>query len=191
MPKSSRNENSVFKERAPGLHWTIARTFGAEALLQFERCFALVASSGGFNEGNVVRPEGASFNPRPARLCHILFNESQERRAVVLQAAMLVTAQPPKEPPPDEFAVPQELAEAALGYFRTNLDRPEAELIATALELDIVRHLHMSTLSPQDRTKTLERIRGQILPAIRHGNSARLKLMLEASVNRLQPQFPA
>ena len=62
----------------------------------------------------------------------------------------------------------------------------EAERIALALLLDQVRHLHMSTLTQEEREAICSKALQKVLPAASNPSSSRLKMLIEEAIAKFR-----
>lgn len=140
------------KKLSPHLHSVIQRIFkedtAAHALLELS--FTHAIEKGGLNELDFKREEGVSYNPRPARVALILLSNAQVADAEVIAAGMLASSDPLDDLKHLEVAErARVLAHAALEAPEeiAKIDPPlrfEVAIVALALWLDRVRHLHQS-----------------------------------------------
>lgn len=140
------------KKLSPHLHSVIQRVFRdaphAHALLEVS--FAHAVEKGGLTELDFTREEGVSFNPRPARVALILLSNAQVTDPEVIAAGMLASSDPLDDLKHLEVAErARVLAHAALEppEVIASIDpaiRFEVAIVALALWLDRVRHLHQS-----------------------------------------------
>ena len=151
---------------APGLWSSLCRHFHEEAMPGLEAAYAHSIARGGKEEWPVVRPEDASFNPRPARVCQILFAQGRCADLDTLIAALLAPM-PPEEEAFESWrdAHQRSLARAASGHVHQGeplsmpgAGRQAAWSVALALALDTVRHLHMTELPAEERRALLDRL---------------------------------
>jgi len=113
---------------APALAVKLSGIYSADQCSIIFRIFNEVSKRGGSNEGPVLREEGVNFNSRPARIAQIIMSESHEKDVDLLIIAMQATVD-----------VPAGSEES----FPNLLELPG--IVAGALLLDGVRHMHMST----------------------------------------------
>ena len=130
----------VLESTAPGLAGAVRRTFSPEAALTIAATYAEVIERSGLETPAIRRPEGTSFNPRPARICQILLTEGGGASPEELQQAVRRSLPHGDTPPNYEPYDPH--------------DR-----VALALALDDVRHLHMTDEARCDRRAMLAHAR--------------------------------
>lgn len=123
------------EQTAPGFAATVRRAFPPDAALAIAGVYAEVVARGGLESPTIHRPEGASFNPRPARICQILLAEGGVTSPDTVCAALWATI--------------GEVAECQLN--------PAWPTIEAALALDEVRHLHMTAPDGAHRPAALAR----------------------------------
>lgn len=129
--------------------------FGSIQKLSDEKDQYLLASAfrvalrfGGMNELDFVRSPEVNFNPRPARVAYILYNQCEVRSAPVLAAGVLAAV---NENPSSVFES-EKLPSAILQLRENALQAPEAlytadsdaQCIGVAVFLDRARHIHLS-----------------------------------------------
>lgn len=117
-----------------------------------------------FREPHLGRTDGASYNPRPARVCQILIKEVHEREADILCAAMR------RSVGLDDTLTPQP-------------NEQSAERIALAIALDDVRHVHQLA-DPHSAQQILDRARVLLEGVLVAEQNSRLQLLLSAAYDR-------
>ena len=75
----------------------LARCFSAEHFPALDLAFRFAMDRGGALEPDYTRPEGQSYNPRPARIGVILINDSGEKAVEVLLAGLIASAETGEE----------------------------------------------------------------------------------------------
>lgn len=147
----------TIRKYSPHLASVVTRLFDAQALEQIAPIFHWCIEQGGLDELDFGREEGASYNPRPARVALILINDAASRDLTSVGAAIIAAGLEGSafEPDGSQF---QQLAEARAELAARPLaelvklsdeDICEAGTIACCLWLDRARHLHLS--QGQDR----------------------------------------
>ncbi|RIL00861.1 MAG: hypothetical protein DCC75_13815 [Proteobacteria bacterium] len=129
---------------------------------------------GGTVEAPTRREPEASFNPKPARLCHILVSEAGVRDPLLLSGAILRCVQSNSQN--QNF---QRLA---------NIDQ-ENLLIELAWSLDRIRHLHMTDLDTEQRCMVLEQARSLLESIPEQDASPRLTQLLSKAIQRCERTF--
>jgi hypothetical protein len=118
-----------------------------------ERAFDAAGKLGAFNEIDFARAEGVSYNPRPARIAHIVMRDGGSSSASLVVAAILGCIPDPGVADrlaatllPDELQGLLELARRPAHELLTSPAElvPEAALLALAHFLDRARHLHQA-----------------------------------------------
>ncbi len=179
---------------SPGVWDLLKRYLDDCEVEQVWKAYAVAAQLGALDDYPVKRIPGASFNPRPARLMHILISEAGERSAIVLGACALVCA--PKladHSPTAGLTTAWELALKVikwLAYPEPLLKNDTAQLsqhhiaLASARILDDLRHLHMTSLSALEREKLISHHRNLIenLPA--PDSLQRIYTLIKSAVDR-------
>lgn len=188
---TAQSESTLFAAMAPGTYALLGRLSAVGVHPAYEIAYALSCANGGLDEGPIKRSAGASFNPRPARICQILLQECQERDFDTLSAGLLIssTAREPFPAPLQKAAI---ILSAARNFFcsRDSVAAP-AERVALALHLDTLRHLHMSTATLGEIHAVLEATRSLLLDRALHDQSARLKILIRTCFDRaLQRENP-
>lgn len=148
---------------APGLLATLRRAFDAHVVTLIANDYRVVCAAAGRVEAPVVRDDGASYNPRPARIAAIILAEGPPYDSQAVRLALWSTVpmahreQHYGDLPSDSkqeiqalwsLLVELEGAEAAtaenvVSKLASNTRVIEALL---AVQLDTVRHLHMTNL---------------------------------------------
>lgn len=154
---------------------------------QFEKllfCYQQAKTNGSCHESPVIREEGVSFNPRPARLAEIILKEASKELSTdllfeILQAAFYL---PTKQPTVNL------LANQALNYSKennfSNDTKTACEILAATFQLDVLRHLHMNSWNKQERQEYASQISNELLPLLNSTSSQRLKVMLKTCLER-------
>ena len=155
------DKKQSLRATAPGLFSSLMKTLSPEDLTHIEKCYEEVLSRGGADEFPIVREVDASFNPRPARIATIVLTNTKPThllRAIELGlwsclirdsgvSTLLLEA-------------PEDIVRALhrIHFIESNVDSDIDEVIvALAVHLDQVRHLHMTNLSPEDKSSLLFR----------------------------------
>ena len=144
------------EEDSPSLAGFLGRYLPKEEADSLTDLYSLVADLGGLNDSPVTREEGVSFNPRPARLCHILNKELKVHSSELLGAAIILPLLHNNlslEPLLGRWSREASLAELA---YRGDRSSQEEEALYLAYWVDLLRHLHMSKVSREEREETLE-----------------------------------
>lgn len=116
------------------------------------QAYSLAWQHGGASDSPVIRAVGASFNPRPARLVSLLLSEGQEKSPLAVSAAFLASSSLSKELVSDSPLLDAwVLAQEAINRHQSAPSNPAACKIAVCLEIDLLRHLHMTDLSDAER----------------------------------------
>jgi len=174
---------------SPGLYRTLLRRMGKEGFARVERAYAEAARCGALEEAPVLRDPGASFNPKPARICQILVAELSEFRELVLSASMLSCVSPEKMVPipllSEEQAVALLVHEWLSGKHRRSTS-VVVERISLALKLDQLRHLHMTGLDLDGIRRVYSEVTMSLLPSVSYPENVRLKTLLETCVMRFE-----
>ena len=164
---------------SPALESLLKRLFKGDMLTQLVDAFMLVWQAGGDSEGDIVRAEGVSFNPRLARLAQIVLLDSRSKllrasdpqdelqHAAELVVAVWLASLPNSQYRQLSFKISAQhrrtsiiaglAREIASGDLTGGPIGPEG-LVAAALILDRIRHLHMTPLTIEQRLKELTQL---------------------------------
>lgn len=173
------------KTCSPGLYSSLLDRFSSPWFSFLERAFEASVHIGGLEHPAIRRPPGASFNPRPARLCQLLLDDARERDPSILGAAMLAASRAPTEAASDPaLKGAAELAAVALAT-TPPASGTAAFRIWLAHSLDLLRHLHMSEMSPAQRIAFWRSIQTAI-PSTPPTGEERLSLLVSAWGERFE-----
>jgi hypothetical protein len=152
-----------FQSECPGVFGLISRLLGEDKALVIAADYDLVTQHDGNYEPAVIREEGVSFNPRIGRVLSIVIQDGGVQECDAIRSALYACA--PRLEPPEEL---EPLGSEARNLLSTD---PVANTIQLTLELDLIRHLHMTTYSVEDRQKLLaERAQSTLLPRLGKGS---------------------
>ena len=87
----------IISSYSPHLAMLLARCFSAEHFPALDLAFRFAMDRGGALEPDYTRPEGQSYNPRPARIGVILINDSGEKAVEVLLAGLIASSETGEE----------------------------------------------------------------------------------------------
>jgi hypothetical protein len=154
------NKTRSLPETAPGLFSSLVKMFTPNELSNIEKNYEEVVSRGGAEEFPILREVDASFNPRPARIAAIVLADARPKdpaRAILLGFwSCLITEGVVSTL---ESVVPEGLYSSLLRInpsdYKANGDIDEV-IVALAVRLDQVRHLHMTALSPTHKSAILQ-----------------------------------
>lgn len=154
---------SKFQSECPGVFGILTRLLGEESLRLLAQDYELVVLHHANYEPAVIRDEGVSFNPRVGRVLSIVVQDGGLQGQDAIRSAIYACA--PRLAPPDEL---EPLGSEARNLLSTE---PIPNTIQLALELDFIRHLHMTTYSNEDRQKLLtERAQSTLLARLGKGS---------------------
>lgn len=126
------------REDAPALVTLLARAYGEGCIDLVSADYEQAALAGGNIELNgLVREEGVSFRPRLARIATLLMQEVPGLPLDTIRAAFYA-------------AVPASGPVASTGEHQS-----DAYAEQLAIQLDAIRHLHMTQLDPEARGRAL------------------------------------
>ncbi|MBX7145228.1 MAG: hypothetical protein K1X79_12310 [Oligoflexia bacterium] len=144
--------------------------------------------NGGQSEAPIVRAEGVSFNPRPARIVSLLLSDGYEKSPLTLCAAFLSYAScPSKAAIPSHLESAWELAQMAL---INNSSPPLTEAgcrIKLCREIDSLRHLHMTNLGEHQRLAVAQASAAIAEEIIKGANAQRLASIYRQILARRLP----
>lgn len=162
-----------FQSECPGVFGLISRLLGEDNALLMAADYDLITQHDGNYEPAVIREDGVSFNPRIGRVLSIVIQDGGVQERDSIRSAMYACA--PRLEPPEEL---EPLGSEARNLLSTE---PIANTIQLALELDLIRHLHMTTYSVEDRQKLLtERAQSTLIPRLGKGSPALLQKVTHA-----------
>jgi hypothetical protein len=156
------NDTNVLQENAPKVFVALARFLSAEQLDRLAAEYCHCVRLGGNVEPGLVRQEGASFNPRLARVLSLLTADGGIRNFTTLRAA-IYAASVGEFPEALLDEVPVELLELVTNVSKNEFVQPDSVLIRGVIVLDTLRHLHQTDLSVQQRTEQLLALKEQLL----------------------------
>jgi hypothetical protein len=144
------------RSEAPGLTFKLARFFSAEVVDQLEVHFDRVVQLGGNQEEGFVREEGVSFNPRTARIASLMLEHCKTPSPEAIAAAMWSLV--PSEVAELEASAPHlcKLIAAVFDDSEGAVINSISATIRAVVLLDRLRHLHMTTLSADEKARILE-----------------------------------
>lgn len=156
------NKSLSLREAAPGLYSSLKKILLPEDLASIEKSYTEVATRGGIEESPVIREVDASFNPRPARIATLVLTDAKPTnltKAILLAlwSSLILDA----ATDPQWSQVPEDLTSALdriSSINGTSLEDIDEVVVAVALRLDQVRHLHMTTLNINEKMSFLESV---------------------------------
>lgn len=138
---------------SPAFKILTREAFPESAWSRLDAAFFFALEHGGGEEIDFLREPGASFNPRPGRVTHILLKDSGVQSAETIIAALISCASPgifyeDKNPLPFEPHIVSLVKHAQASQKLELIPQLPTETpsldIALALWLDRLRHLHLS-----------------------------------------------
>lgn len=182
----------ILKKDSPGLSALIDGLFSQEEQHYIHKAYSLAFRYGALNEGEVKRIEGASYNPRPARIAQILLTEGSIKECDVLITSILNCAEPIifKEEPNDThiyYSNDTTIRSILSGIPYKNIASPLIAIVFSHI-LDKLRHLHMCNFDPIEYKKRLKQI-DNIYYSIKESEKdliihSRLMQLIEAAITR-------
>lgn len=161
---------SLLATSSPGLLATLQRVFSAEEVSLLSEDYGLVVNAGGLSEDPVIREEGVSYNPRPARIATIVLAETPHPELHAIRLALWSTIGASRmSDAPECIAADLRMVRSILeessklvsqetreGGSLIEVNTSSVVEVLLAVQLDTVRHLHMTTLSPEARERVVE-----------------------------------
>lgn len=169
-----------FQSDAPGAYANLARIFSVDELSRLSRAYQTSADLGGISEHGTKRIKGASFNPRPGRICQILFKDCGETNCHVFEAAILACG----DLPDDYSSEILNIAKDAKSFASAPAKQYSlaAERIGLVLHLDQIRHLHMLEAGDDIKQGMLDLAMLALDCATTYPENSCARLMLETSI---------
>lgn len=148
-------------EDAPGLFKDLSRLFDVGQCGYLSDCYRAAAKVGALEEAPVVREDGVSYNPKPARVCSILLKECPRYPVriygcsffAVLPQVRLVTVSSQFQSEVAALSTMGDITEA----------EPAIQNVYLSVFLDQIRHLHMTHFSDQRKRVEYEKAVAQLL----------------------------
>lgn len=179
-------DQSLLQKSSDALYKRALKSFSKQELSKIELAFESACDARGADESKIARTEGANFNPRPARVAQILFDETCNRDANMVASALIATVDRSKI-----TALGDALAQAAQETFlspEVAVPGRDALAIALALMLDELRHLHMHA----DRNEIAGPLRARARVLVQYAGTIpefeRLRLKIETALKRSEPR---
>lgn len=177
-------------EDAPGLHRLLTRKLTAVDQRHLECAYQAAVLIGAGEDAGLRRTEGASFNPKPARLCQLLLVELAIIDPVPLSAAFFCAA-PVQESTMSKGQFEEEIKLARQALVFPNLDAVALEEtyvqeLALALRLDLIRHVHMVADSAAEILALIDTTTADFLPRLAPQRGGLLRIKLEAHIEKLR-----
>lgn len=143
------------QKECPGLLELLQKLFTATDVADIAGDYVRSASAGANTEDGFEREEGVSFRPRVARVVTILVKEGGLRDVATVRAAIVACAAARGlEIECGERIICETVAESLSGPAQAQLS-PSGFAVAIALELDTIRHLHMTSVPPHYKEQRL------------------------------------
>ena len=168
-----------FTKECPGLVGSLGRLYGDEVVAQIGADYCAAADLGGNSEAGLMREEGVSFNPRIARIVSLVIQDCDRVVPQMLRVAVYSTTSDDATE-----AVPPEMRTDVLAVRSASSNSPAwMQGIALALYLDRIRHLHLVSMSDDERASYMTEIRRSPLLAIDSGAPENLRLKVLHSID--------
>jgi len=146
---------SSLQKECPGFYALLSKLFSLADASEIAGDYGQCAAVGANVEEGFEREEGVSFRPRIARIATILVKEAGIRDVPTVRAAIFACAAVRGLPVECPERRVREMAAEALGARGEKLLSPHAYAIAAAVEIDTIRHLHMTSWSPSKKEQRL------------------------------------
>jgi hypothetical protein len=171
----------IIQHHAPALAKTLQRVLGSLELRDLVHDLEAVVALGGAHERGIVREPGVSFNPRLGRLLALLIKEGGFSDLLSMRAVLWssVVTPPELDQVPDQqvrTVVAQVVGAAACGA----QEQSRVNAMRGVLLLDSVRHLHLSTISREEKERLLDEGERQLAVAGADALHAKLSYALAA-----------
>ena len=145
---------------------------------------------GGLAERDYRREDAVSYNPRPARLVHILLSDCGNSSEAVLAAAMIASvceARQATYPPSIPEEVQRLVAAAGKPLDELYAANDDAKQIAVSIRLDRARHFHLSKPNLDQFSSFISDTK-QYIP-LADQCSAKVSTLLRAWIKRAERQL--
>lgn len=119
----------ILEEDSPSAKNLILNALGADALAKLSETYVQAVNNGVLLEKNIRRNPQVRFNPKPARILHILISEAKCFDLKTLEDAIIDCTD-------EKLASLENISSLEIHYFK---DKPHVP----AILLDELRHLHM------------------------------------------------
>ena len=146
---------ATLKDQCPGLLALLNRFLVVEQVALISADYAVAAAADGNREAYIEREDGVSYKPRIARLLSILIKDFGCRDVTTLRAAVYASAVDEIKSFEPELMEVQELVTEVRQWRSGSSGSEAAGAIVATLELDAIRHLHMTTLPLEERCTRL------------------------------------
>ena len=144
------------KAASPALQGELELHYGTSEVAMLSQVFEVACENGALFENGVRRAEGASFNPRPARIAQIILANTKGWTAETLASAILCCCKRDALTAFNTFS--QQTIKICENFFSGHPEsHPQSAIIALALSLDELRHLHMTAKPADERDKVVNR----------------------------------
>lgn len=176
----------VLSKDSPGLLLQLSLVLAPPKIVELSDVYAKLFEFGLVSEGDVKRAINASYNPRPARIMQIMVAEEKEASSDVLASSILACLEPAKLLAIQaQFPKFSPLAIASHNFPKDCDTSIEAQRIALALRLDLIRHLHMSTLDITAQITLYNSTVNEFLAKLSPDSNERVKLLLRTALNHV------
>ncbi len=171
---------------SPGVWDLIQRSIEISFHAEILSAYTLACRHGALSEWPVKREVGVSYNPRPARLMHILLQEAKERNGVIIAAAPLTCAENLSTISIDSlsdqlrpsFELAQEVADEVC------LPSQNVTRLVLSKLIDDIRHLHMTHFTASEQREYATRTQQKLLTLPEASKEERLSSLLVAALER-------
>ncbi len=171
------------RTKAPGLTFKLERRFSAAIIDELDLHYTTVEAVGGNEEPGLTREEGVSFNPRIARVASLLLEErGKDVTLNELAAAMWSLVTKEVSAPASSTPEVSDLVELVRGDLVHASSHACVAAIIGVRELDTIRHLHMTTSSPDEKRGYLYALKTSTLLAPSSAISQTLRKKIEHAI---------
>lgn len=186
---------SLLAQQSPKTYGWLRRTIDQGGLARIDEAYNCAIALGADDERHLNRTEGASYNPRPARLILLLSQEGGCRDPHPLGAAAFLPIAGQFETLSNvqsDFLEEIELARTALTPKEvatlSHGTRKAAHDLHLVWQLDTLRHLHMQHRSADELRTALDNLQllREELPLT---SESRLQVLVDAHIERLRRQL--
>lgn len=168
-----------------GLYVRLQNVFDAPSLETLNAIYAEVFQLGGTEESDVLRTDGASFNPKPARVAQILIDDLEVRDFSAIGAGLCSPLSHTSRFRMKAATVQMlELCEQARLLFEEEVEECplEVRLLGGAIALDDVRHLHMRDVSSPRKRELVDQVSKAVLGNLLVPEAATIRVKLDTAI---------
>ena len=174
---------------SPHVHKLLSRSLAPAEVEVVAKSFRISASEGALSEWPIVREKGVSFNPRAARLMHIILTELNDKSVVLLAACPLFLVKDLSNITAVQCDLEHSIriAEDAKSL---SPQSKEGRKVLLAKALDDTRHLHRTSVTTKERREYLQYLKENISPLASGEETTRISILLAAAIERQERAIP-